>query len=71
VELIKKKVFPMSTFTLEDKNVLLRAEIARLKRQLGKAHEALRYWKDQALYFQAERDHYREQAQERRNHDTL
>jgi hypothetical protein len=57
----------MSTFTLEDKNVLLRAEIARLKRQLGKAHEALRYWKDQALYFKAERDRYREQSQERKH----
>jgi len=57
----------MSTLTLEDKNVLLRAEIARLKRQLGKAHEALRYWKDQSLYFQAERDRYREQAQERKH----
>ena len=57
----------MSTFSLEDKNVLLRAEIARLKRQLDKAHEALRYWKDQSLYFQAERDRYREQAQERKH----
>lgn len=54
----------MSTFTLEDKNVLLRTEIARLKRQLGKAHECIFYWKEKALYFQAERDHYRELAQE-------
>ena len=57
----------MSTFTLEDKNVLLRSEIVRLKRQLGKAHEALRYWKYQALYFQAERDRYREQSLERKH----
>lgn len=52
----------MPTFTLEDKNVLLRAEIARLKRQLGKAHECIFYGKEKALYFQAERNHYREQT---------
>ena len=69
MELIEKKVFPMSPFTLDDKNVLLRAEIARLKRQLGKAHECIFYWKEKALYFQAERDHYREQARKEEEPD--
>jgi hypothetical protein len=57
----------MPTFTFEDKNVLLRADIAWLKRQLRKAHKALRYRVDQALYFQAEQDRYREQVQERKH----
>jgi hypothetical protein len=61
----------MTAFTLRDKYVLLQAENARLKRQLGKAYEAMYSWKEKALYFQAERDRYREQAQEKRNHDSL
>jgi hypothetical protein len=55
----------MTAFTLRDKYVLLQAENARLKRQLGKAYEAMYSWKAKALYFQAERDRYRELAQER------
>ena len=54
----KKKVIPMTTFTLQDKYVLLQAENARLKRQLGKAVENMYYWKEKALFFQAERDYY-------------
>jgi hypothetical protein len=54
----------MTVFSLEDKYVLLQAENARLKRQLGKAYEAMYHWKEQALFFQAEQDLYREQIQE-------
>ncbi len=50
------------SFTWEDKYTLLQAENARLKRQLRKAFDAMHEWKEQALYFQAERDHYREGA---------
>ncbi len=52
----------MISFTLQDKYVLLQAENARLKRQLGKAYEAMYSWKEKALCFRAERDHYKEQA---------
>jgi len=47
-----------------DKYVLLQAENSRLRRQLRKAHEAMKYWKELSLYFQDERDYYREQTQE-------
>ena len=59
-----KKVISMSTFSLQDKYVLLHAENIKLRRQLGKAHEALRYWKELSLHYQAERDYYQEQIQE-------
>lgn len=55
--------------SLSDKYVLLQAENARLKRQLGIAYAKMYDWKEEALFAQAERDHYRERAQERRNHD--
>jgi hypothetical protein len=51
----------MISFTLQDKYVLLQAENARLKRQLGKAVDSMYYWKEKALFFQAERDYYKEQ----------
>lgn len=55
----------MPIFTFIDKYVLLQAENARLKRQLGKAVDNMCYWKEKALFFQAERDCYRDQALER------
>jgi hypothetical protein len=53
------------TLSFEDKYVLLQAENARLKRQLRKAFDAMYFWKEEALFSQAERDGYRELAQER------
>jgi len=54
----------MSIFFLQDKYVLLQAENLKLRRRLSKAHEALRYWKELSLHYQAERDYYQERAQE-------
>jgi hypothetical protein len=65
VDGFSKKVIPMTLLTLHDKYVLLQAENARLKRLLGNAYDAMYSWKEEALFAQAERDHYREQAQER------
>ena len=39
-------------------------ENKRLKQQMQKLCAALIYWREEALYFQAERDHYREQSLE-------
>ena len=58
----------MSVLSIQDKYVLLQAENLKLRRQLGRSHEALRYWKELSLYYQAERDYYQEQTQEG-NHD--
>lgn len=55
--------------SLGDKYFLLQAENKRLKRQLRKAFDAMYYWKEQALYFQAERDCQRERNQEERNYE--
>jgi hypothetical protein len=44
--------------------ISLSEENKRLKRDIGKLYSALDYWKDQALYFQSERDYYRELAKE-------
>lgn len=45
--------------SFKDKYVLLQGENQRLKKQIGKLCEALRDWRERALFFQAERDHYR------------
>jgi hypothetical protein len=50
----------MTTLTLQDKYILLQAENARLKRQLGKAVDVMYYWKEKALFFQGEREYYKE-----------
>ena len=39
-------------------------ENQRLKQSKGKLCSTLDYWKEQAVYFQAERDYYRELSQE-------
>jgi len=54
----------MSAFSLQDKYVLLQAENIKLRRQLGKAHEALRCWKELSLHYQAERNYYQRETQE-------
>jgi len=54
----------MSVLTLQDKYVLLQAEFARLKRRLNTANENTHYWREKALFFQAERDVFREQLLE-------
>lgn len=56
----------MPILTSDVKYFMLQAENLRLKRQLGKAFEAMYFWKEKALYIQSERDYYREQAQEGR-----
>ena len=59
-----KNVIPMISLTLQDKYVLLQAENARLKRQLGKAVDSIYYWKEKALFFHVELGYYREQLRE-------
>ena len=68
--------FVMSfTPSSEDKYLALQVENKRLRDSLRKLGEAYNYWKEQALHYQAERDLYREdlqeQAQEKRNNDSL
>lgn len=61
--------------SFEDKYVCLQQENQRLKQKFRKICDALSFWKWSALEAQAERDRLREelqeQAQERRNHDSL
>lgn len=64
-----KKVVTMSIFSSEDLNVLLRAEIAKLRRQKIAIAEDRDYWKFLALEAQADRDCLREQLQEAQNHE--
>ena len=53
----------MTMITLRDKYILLQAENARLKRQLSNAVNSIYYWKEKALFFQGERDYYKEQGE--------
>lgn len=61
--------------SFEDKYICLQQENQTLKQRFRKVCDALSYWKWMALEAQAERDSLkeerREQAQERRNHDSL
>jgi hypothetical protein len=50
----------MTTSNLRYKNILLQADNARLKQQLGKAINDLYYWKERVLFFQSERDYFGE-----------
>jgi len=70
----KKRVGPVGeqspkyakgSLSLQDKYVLIQGENQKLRRKIERLCESLRDWRERALYFQAERDHYREQAQER------
>jgi hypothetical protein len=42
----------------KDINVGLRFGVELLRRKLIRAGERIHYWRDRALFFQAERDHY-------------
>jgi len=53
-------VIAMTTSNLRYKNILLQADNARLKQQLGKAINDLYYWKERVLFFQSERDYFGE-----------
>ena len=53
----------MTMITLSDNYILLQAENAKLKRQLNDAVSSIYYWKEKALFFQGERDYYREQGE--------
>jgi hypothetical protein len=52
--------------SLSDKYVALQFENQNLKNRILQIGAALHEWRERALFFQAERDHYKEQAQERR-----
>lgn len=47
-----------------DKYFLIQGENQKLRRHIDRLCEALRDWKERALYFRAERDHYKNLAQE-------
>jgi len=68
-------VMSLTSSSSEDKYLALQVENKRLRDSLRKLGEAYNYWKEQALHYQAERDLYREdlqeQAQEKRNNDSL
>ena len=68
-------VMSFTSSSSEDKYLALQVENKRLRDSLRKLGEAYNYWKEQALHYQAERDLYREdlqeQAQEKRNNDSL
>lgn len=54
----------VTSLARSDSHVRLQAENVKLKLQLRKAFAAVYFWKEEALFAQAERDFYREQERE-------